>query len=131
MTVDIEDLKKFAAELRGSATAAAAASRKVVTKGAQDIKTDSRKLLRAQMNRHGRRSSLDWLPVAITYDITSGDAVTEAEIGPDQAISGLGLGTEYGSVHHAPMPFMGPAFDMEAPKFEAALEDAVLKAFGA
>jgi hypothetical protein len=128
MSADIADITKFVEELKGAAKDARSEARKVVTKGALNIKRDAVRTLRGQTARGG--SSLDWLPIAVGYDITSGGDVTEAEIGPDQGISGLGRGVEFGSSHHAPMPFLLPAFDREAPKFLDALTTAVVGAFG-
>lgn len=125
MTVDISELTEFAAKLRHVGTEIAVESRKVVTKAAMNIKKDSRITLSSQLG--GRSSSLAWLPISISYDITSGDGETFAEVGPDQSISGLGRGVEFGSRNHAPIPFMVPAFDRESPKFEEALVDVVAK----
>lgn len=127
MTVDVSDLKKFAEDLEAMSRQVIEESPKVVKKGAQNIKNAARKNL-------GRHKSMPRLQGAITYDVTGGDikvrgGVTEAEIGPDQSISGLGVGVEFGSVHHAPMPFLHPAFDAESPKFEAAAEAVVVAAF--
>lgn len=129
MSADVSELKAFADDLRKAAVTTAAEARKVVTKAGLNIKADARKTLRAQLHRGRGGSSLDWLPIAISYDIFSGGGETVAEVGPDQAVSGLGVGTERGSRHHAPMPFLVPAFDREAPKFEAALGDVLGDAF--
>jgi glycine cleavage system pyridoxal-binding protein P len=127
-TVDVSELRQFGADLREAAALAAAEARRAVTKAGVNIKRDARANLRAQgvtLN-----SSLSWLPVAVSYDIESpGDGVTDVVVGPDQAISGLGVGVEFGSSHHAPMPFLHPAFDAEVPRFNEAVDTAVLGAF--
>lgn len=127
MSVDVSEIRKFVEDLHDATVKAAAESRKVVTKAAQNIKTDARKTLRSQT----KSGSLDWLTVATSYDITSGDGETYAEIGPDQSISGLGRGVEFGSRNHAPMPFLVPAFEREDSKFMDALVKAVTDPFKA
>lgn len=122
MTVDVSELAAFAKELRASGAEVVRKAPGVVKRGALNIKNDAKKNL-------GRHKTLRMLPGAITYDVTESAAGVEAEIGPDQAISGLGVGVEFGSVHHAPMPFLHPAFDAESPKFEAAAEILVVGAF--
>lgn len=114
-TFDFSEVDAFAAALDAAAAAIPAAGAAVVAKGALNIKTDAKANL-------GQHRTLWRLPGAITYDIETVGGVTMAEIGPDQDISGLGMGTEMGSVHHAPMPFLHPAFDAEVPRFEVAAD---------
>lgn len=89
-------------------------------KSAQRIK------VMAIANLAGTRSNYRLL-AAMSYDLTNGGM--GAEIGPDQSISGLGLGREFGSSNTPPHPFLFPAADVEEPKFLDAVENAVAKAY--
>lgn len=121
MTVDVSELSAFAAELPAMAAKVITGGAAVVAKGALNIKTGARQAL--ESSRSNRR-----LIGAMSYDMISTGVVTEAEIGPDQSVSGLGVGREFGSTHTSPHPFLHPAFDAEVPKFEAAA-DALLAVF--
>lgn len=115
MTVDVSELTGFATELAGMAASVVAGAPAVVAKGALNIKTGARQALAS--SRSNRR-----LIGAMSYDVLSAAGITEAEIGPDQSISGLGVGREFGSTHTPPHPFLHPAFDAEIPRFETAVE---------
>lgn len=117
-----DDLHAIAKYLRGGDRRMTQAVKPVVVKAAVNIKQDAVRTLKAQTGR-----SLHRLPASISYDITA--AGMGAEIGPDQAISGLGVGVELGSRHHAPIPFMFPASDVEEPRFEAAVAKAAVDAW--
>lgn len=118
MSADISELTAFASALRKAAHEVRSGTRPVVSKGGLNVKDQARKNLRAT---HHRPTSVPWLLAgAVTYDVTAIADGWEAEIGPDQSISGLGRGTEFGSQHHAPIPFLIPAYDDEAPRFEEA-----------
>lgn len=120
MSSDISDLTRFAADLRAGAHEVRGGVHGVVSKAGLNVKNDARKNLKSS---HHRPTSVPWLVNrgAITYDLERIETQGwETEVGPDQAISGLGRGVEYGSQHHAPMPFLIPAFNDEAPKFEEA-----------
>lgn len=104
--------------LADSARTAPAEVRKVVARGALNIKTDAKR-------RVGQLAHAPAYPSSITYDtrLTPGGAV--AEIGPDKAKRQGALGNllEFGSVNNPPHPHMAPAGDAERPRFERALED--------
>lgn len=92
--------------------------RKVVSKGALNIKQDTKK----------RWANLDHapaLPRAVSYGVKTTGTTVSAEIGPDKAKRQGALGNllEYGSVNNAPIPALGPALDAEEPRFAKALED--------
>jgi hypothetical protein len=129
MAVDVTDLVNFANDLRAGGKVLSTEGRAVVSKGGMNIKTGARRALRSQLS--GARTSLWWLEPSITYDppLRFGRHGWQTEVGPDQAISGLGLGTEEGSRHHAPMPFMAPSTHTEEPKFYAASDALMVKAY--
>lgn len=126
MTVDFSSLTEFAGELDRAGAQVVLLADGVVKKGALNIKKDAQARLRAQLSQP---TSIPRLVNAISFDMISVVGVAGAEIGPDQAKSGLGVGVELGSVHHAPMPFLFPALDAEGPRFLAAAETIVAQAF--
>lgn len=93
-------------------------ARKVVSKGALNIKKDWR-------DRWSGLSHAPQLASAITYDTAVDGDEASAEIGPDKSRPQGPLGNlvEFGSVHNAPRPGGLPALDAEAPRFEQALGD--------
>jgi hypothetical protein len=110
---------QFAADLLASAVEAAAGTRKIVQKAAQNVKTSARRNVAKTapvMNAHAQ--------YAITYD-TSVDlrnGAISAEIGYDKDLPGGALGNllEYGGGgdHSPPHRDLGLAADEEAPRFE-------------
>jgi hypothetical protein len=72
------------------------------------------------------------LQYAIDYDLYQSLTGPSAEIGPNhnKPQGNLGHIPEYGSPTSEPMPYMAPAGEAEAPKFEKALEDLMVKALG-
>lgn len=132
---DGRGLKRLSAHLDESADKALRDIRAVVTRGALNIKKDAQK-------RVGRGGYVGAYPTTIGYDTQILADGMWAQIGPDkdrQAGGGkhrtpgnLGvlLEYEYGTPWSAPKPHLGPALLAEAPRFEKALEDAVVKALG-
>jgi hypothetical protein len=108
-----------------AADVTAAETRKVVAKGALNIKTDARH--RISGHPHLRR-----LPAAVTYDTHETATGAWAEIGPDKnrPQGALGNIAEYGTPKNAPIPFMRPAGEAETPRFERAMQDLAEKALG-
>lgn len=110
--------KEFERELRHAIEAVTPEARKVLAKGALNVKQDWR---RQWSNiKHAPR-----LPYAIDYDITEDKVALTAEIGPQDGPVNQGfLGPiiEYGGIHNAPNPGGQPALDREAPRLEAELE---------
>lgn len=124
--VDGKDgLKGLMAELEREAEVAADEARKVVAKGALNIKKDWQR-------RWSGISHAPMIPYTIGYDSRVIGSRAEATIGPDDAkqVGGgphrtpgnLAAIFEYGSVNNAPIPGGAPALDAERPKFERALE---------
>lgn len=111
------ELRAIATYIRGAQARVQSNVKPVVAKAAVNVKTMQRTLLA------GTKSNVRLIR-AVSYDLTNGGF--GAEIGPDQAISGLGLGREFGSSNTGPRPFVLPSADVEEPKFLEAVE----KAFG-
>lgn len=119
-------LDGLAAQIGEAAQATPAEVRKVVAKGALNIRMDARQ--RVSGIRHAPT-----YPYTITYDTVATPAGANAEIGPDKSkqVGGgphrtpgnLGVFLEYGSANNAPKPHLGPALEAERPKFEKALGD--------
>jgi hypothetical protein len=114
----IDGLRRLAADLDAAAHVAPEEARKVVAKGALNIKKDWRRAWTGL--RHAPA-----LPYAITYDTKLTGDRASAEIGPDKDRRQGALGNliEYGSVKNAPIPGGLPALEREAPRFEKALTD--------
>lgn len=115
------DLRRLAVDL--DAGVAPVEVRKVVEKGAFNIKNDARQ----------RRSGSRYFPrlaSAITYDSGQTPTGSWAEVGPDieRPQGNLGHIPEYGALRTPPEPYMAPAADAELPKFERAMEDLAAKA---
>lgn len=127
LSIDTSDLKKLAARFDRSAGLAAAEVRPVVQRGAYNIKKDAQ-------DRIGRGPYTPGYARSIGYDSHQTPTSAWAEIGPDKDKAQGALGNllefEYGTPWSAPTPHLRPALEAEAPKFERALEAAVLKAFG-
>ncbi|WP_329013221.1 hypothetical protein OG271_04010 [Micromonospora rifamycinica] len=120
--IETGELKRLAVHLEEAAGVAPVEVRKVVQKGALNIKNDARR--RVQGLRHAPA-----YPYAITYDSTETPGGAWADIGPDKDKRQGALGNilEYGTVKNAPIPHMGPAGDAERPRFERALEDLAVR----
>lgn len=95
----------------------------VVSKGANNIKKD----WAARWRGH---SSIRHLPRSLSYDLHTGSAGADAEIGPDPSRMQGNLAhfiefgnAEYGSVRNAPIPGGLPALAAEEPRFVKALAD--------
>lgn len=120
-------LEVLAADFAEAAKVAPEETRKVVQKGALNIKNDARK--RISGLAHAPR-----YPMSITYDTMLTPGGGAAEIGPDKDKKGLqgSLGNvlEYGSKNNAPHPHLAPALEAERPKFEKSLEDLAVRAIG-
>lgn len=102
--------------LRAAAEQAPEETRKVVEKGAVEIKKEWRR----------RWTGLAHAPAvgrAVTYDVTASGSTVSAEIGPDKAKRQGALGNliEFGSINNAPRPGGLPALEAERPRFEDAM----------
>lgn len=118
-------LEVLAADLGHAADIALTEVRKVVQKGALNIKTEARR--RASGLAHAPA-----YPFSITYDTEINGSRVQGEVGPDKDKRQGALGNilEYGTIKNPPIPHMAPAARAELPRFEKALEDAAAKATG-
>jgi hypothetical protein len=116
---DTAEVRAVAELLVDAARVAPAEARKVVAKGALNIKNDARR-------RVSGLAHAPAYPSSITYDTEQTANGATAEIGPDKSKRQGSLGNilEYGTVKNAPIPHMAPAAEREKPKFEKAMEAA-------
>jgi HK97 gp10 family phage protein len=118
--VDVSEVDALARDLEREARVMPADAAKIVKRGAVQVKNAARR----NASGHSRAPRLPW---SIGFDV-EGDGL-EAVIGPDKDSGSGPLATfyEYGSANDAPQPFLAPALDEEAPRFEKALRDAMLE----
>lgn len=116
-------LEALAADFDGAARAVPGEVRKVVQRGALNIKNDWRR-------RWSGHPHLRALPSTINYDTVERGDRASAEIGPNRERKAAALANipEYGTVNNAPLPGGAPALETERPKFLKALEDVAGKA---
>jgi hypothetical protein len=112
------ELKRFALDLDNAADVAPEEVRKVVQRGALNIKNDARR-------RISGRAHLPRYPHSISYDSTPTPSGAYADIGPDKRRTQGALGNviEYGTIQNAPIPHLDPAGRAEMPRFARAVED--------
>lgn len=116
MRVTVEGAQELAAAWDASADRADDELRRVVSKGALNIKNATR----AKWAGHRHAPTL---AAAVSYDLDEEGGALGAEIGPVKEATGGGpLGTiyEYGTQRTAPQPALNPALDAEEPRFEEA-----------
>lgn len=115
-----DGLAGLAADFDEAARVAPEEVRKVIQKGALNIKKD-------WARRWSGHPKIRMLPSAITYDTVQRGYHSEAEIGPDRARSGAALANlieyEFGGIHSAPIPGGAPALESERPRLEKSLEN--------
>lgn len=119
VSLDVSELRSFAADLTSASLKAVLAVRPAVSKGALNIKTQ----MRAEM---GESAHFRQVVPAIDYDLLDGGLT--AEIGPDTTGETVGdlahiayFGGSPGGGGTVPDPIR--ALEAEAPKFEKALDD--------
>lgn len=115
---DISGLTELVADLTHATTKVAIESRKVVQKGALNIKNDWRR-------RASGLSHAPLYPASITYDTGFKKGGWEAEVGPDKSRPQGALGNliTYGSANNPPTGDDVLVVGAEAPKFEKAMHD--------
>lgn len=125
MRVEVSGIKELAAHLEESAPRTHDEGKKVISKGALNIKDEWRSRWRGFTHAPA-------LPSAISYDVTGTAGGWSAEIGPDKRRRQGALGNllEFGSLNNAPRPGGQPALDLEAPRFEDAVGDVAEKILG-
>ena len=115
--MDFSELRALSASIGRASADIVAAARKVVSKGALNIKKDTQ----AQLDGHGW-----WTGLArtVNYELVG----LSAEVGFDDKGQGELAGIhEFGSSKRGPHPTLYPAADREAPKFEKAIADVAAK----
>lgn len=124
VTFDISGLIALTKDLERDAAIAPLAAAAVVEKAAVNIKKDARQ--RVQGIPHAPA-----YPLSIGYDpVRVGRTAAQTEVGPDKSRRQGALGNilEYGTRKNAPIPHLGPAAELEEPRFAAAMEDLAVKA---
>jgi hypothetical protein len=114
----VSGLGQLEAMLEGVGKEALPEGRKVVSKGALNMKNGMRR--RVQGIQHAPA-----YPYSIGYSLKTSGLTVEAEVGPDKAKRQGALGNilNYGTLNNAPIPHVEPALDDEEPKYLAALDD--------
>ena len=122
MNFESPELRRLAADFDEAADIAPREARKVVAKGALNIKAGARR-------RVSGHAHLPGYPHAITYDSHETPGGGYADVGPDKtkAQGALGNIIEFGGLREAPIPHMGPAADLEQPRFEKAMADLAVR----
>lgn len=112
------DLEEWAAVLDRAAADVLPEGKRVVDKGALNIKNDWR-------DRWKGHAHFPDLPRAVTYDSAIDGMTVRAQIGPDKGLRQGALGNliEFGSRNNAPIPGGLPALDAEEPRFRKAVAD--------
>jgi hypothetical protein len=118
MGAKLTGAKELQDDLQQAADDAVKGAKGVVSKGALNIKRDTKEIW-------ANLAHAPALPRAVGYDTTVSGTLVSAEIGPDKAKRQGALGNllEYGSVNNAPIPALNPSLDAEEPRFASALED--------
>jgi hypothetical protein len=116
----VEGLDRLVAELERGSRDIGPATRSIIQTSAARVKTDAQRL--AAGIEHA-----PYYPASITYRTEETIYGAQAEIGPDKAKPQGALGNilEYGTSKNAPLAHLGPALDIEGPKFEQAMGIAV------
>jgi hypothetical protein len=114
---DTRDVRRLERHLARAIPRARRDARKVLMRGAMNVKRDWRANARASSGRHA-----PMYPNSVGFDIANyGPDIVAATIGPDKGAPQGALGNllEYGSVHNPPHRDGGRALDSEEPRFEA------------
>ncbi|MGW1160358.1 hypothetical protein ACWD48_19500 [Streptomyces sp. NPDC002519] len=117
INVVVADMEAFPTRLLVNA-------RKAVQVTSHKIRDDAR-------SRISGHKYLPGYPRTITYDVKATAEGFEGEIGPDKSLKGqapFGAFLEYGSVHNAPLPHLGPALDANAEDLVTGIEIAISQA---
>lgn len=125
MSVTIEGLDGLISAFRAAPDHLRSEAKKVVAKGALNIKNDARQRVWGGLSHP---THLPHYAASIDYDLTDGGLT--AEVGPNMGLiqGAFGRGVEFGSSGTGPIPHMIPAFDTEDPKFLEALRQAAIGA---
>ncbi|HXH57727.1 hypothetical protein [Iamia sp.] len=118
MMLEADGLDALVADLAGAPVKVQAGGIAIIQRGALNIKRD------AQRFSAGIGHAPHY-PRSITYETTVRVGDVEAVIGPDKDRPQGALGNllEFGSSNNAPISHLGPALDLEGPRFVKALGD--------
>lgn len=119
MIVDLTQVHALARDLADAPARINTAITPVVSRGALNVKNDAVRAISGHpRSRH--------YPRTIGYDLLPDAAGITAEIGPDKERMQGALGNilEFGTSNNAPIPHLGPALDLEEPRFVAAIATA-------
>lgn len=120
-TIDTSELHALSASIAAVAGKLPAQTRAAVSKGALNIKNDTRE--NVSDSPYWKR-----LAATVNYDLTGNAFHSTATIGYDDVGQGELAGIyEFGSSKRAPHPTLIPAFEREAPRFEKAMGDIAAK----
>ena len=125
ITVTVRGEKELVAEFDAAIKELPPEARKVVSKGSLNIKSATRRRWRGIA--HAPR-----LPLSVSYDMTESAGYISSEIGPvdGPALQGfLGGIIELGTPHSPPVPGLLPSLAEEEPRFAAACDELLAKAF--
>lgn len=126
MATDVTEITAFAAELMKVPAKIAKVVAPVLTAAGAEIASQARELISHQLEHPTR---LPWYTKAITSQVVKLPAgLTVMEAGPEQSISGLGVGIELGSRNTHPLPHLFPAFAAVWPTTLAELDAVVFVA---
>lgn len=123
--IEVFGLEAVVADLEGAPVRLIANLRVAVQINCKKVRDDAR-------SRITGRKYLPAYPYSITYETAYGPDSVEGEIGPEWNRSQGPLGNliEFGSVHNAPIPHLGPALDANADDLLTGVEIAVQQALG-
>lgn len=124
VTFDTRGLVALTKDIERAARIMPAEAAGVVTKAAVNVKADARR--RASGIKHAPA-----YPYSIGFDdVTVTPIWVQTYVGPDKDKRQGALGNilEYGTVHNAPIPHLGPAAEAEEPKFAKAMDELAAKA---
>ena len=110
MSVDVSQMNKLSADLRGVPREVMPQVRRVVQKVCTDTKRDAQAF--APVDTGNLRSS-------ITYETREAATSVVGEVGPTAS---YGAYVEFGTSRMAPHAYMGPAFDRNASAFQSAMD---------
>lgn len=124
MGAKVTGMQELLSDLEKAAKEAVTQTRKVVAKGALNVKKDARRILAATPTLRGKEY-IPHYPGSITYETRASGTTVTAEIGPDKDRKQGPLGNliEYGSINNAPLPHLSPALDLEEPRLADQLQE--------